>query len=77
MSEKERIEASLFLASYFDTLGFKNGDWEFFGGKIEDIIKFVTYYNFIVYQYFSLGGSDIDISKWISIWWTNLIFCII
>ena len=40
MSIKEKITASIFLSSYFDTLGSFNGRWEFnFGKSINNNFK--------------------------------------
>lgn len=62
---EEKILASLSLASYLDTLGFKNGEWEFnYDNSIEsEPIANLTWFH-IAHHYFSLGGSNIDISKW-------------
>jgi ADP-ribosylarginine hydrolase len=62
----EKIKASLFLLSYFDTLGFNNTSWEFnFGkapiGQIESAYLYLE----IIHEYFALGGyTNIDISDW-------------
>ncbi len=62
---KEKISASLVLGSYLDTLGFNNGIWEFNNNiHIESFTSaFMINYN-IVHTFFSLGGYNIDISKW-------------
>jgi len=62
----EKIEASLMLASYFETLGFKNGLWEF--NYNHNVLTFDNY-NFIwstmLYQFTVLGGSsNINIKNW-------------
>jgi ADP-ribosylarginine hydrolase len=62
---KEKINASFILGSYLDTLGFKNGEWEFnfnqYLKTIPDAIQ-ITYE--IIHNFFALGGFNIDISKW-------------
>lgn len=62
----EKIKASLFLLSYFDTLGFNNTIWEFnFGANPGDYVESSYLYLTIVHQYFALGGyTNIDISDW-------------
>jgi ADP-ribosylglycohydrolase len=65
--DKEKISASLVLGSYLDTLGFRNSKWEFnFNYEITNNYDamFVNYY--IVTEFFSLGGFDIDLSNWIA-----------
>jgi ADP-ribosylarginine hydrolase len=60
-----KINASLCIGSYLDTLGFKDGNWEFnFGLEPETLIKASLVLNEITHQYFALGGNNIDISKW-------------
>ncbi len=60
-----KTKASLVLGSYLDTLGFKNGDWEFnFNNKPVTLKEAMLVQNEIIHQYYSLGGDNIDISKW-------------
>lgn len=60
-----KTKASLILGSYLDTLGFKNGEWEFnFNNKPVTLKEAMLVQNEIIHQYYSLGGSNIDISKW-------------
>lgn len=62
---KNKIEASLVLGSYLDTLGFKNGEWEFnFNRRPETFKDAFLIQNEIIHNYYSLGGINIDISKW-------------
>jgi ADP-ribosylarginine hydrolase len=57
-SLKEKVEASIMLASYLDTIGFKNGEFEFKGNiKITSLNDAASISYFIVYHYFILGGS--------------------
>lgn len=63
---KEKINASLMFTSYFDTLGFNNGKWEFnfdYNKKIEKEETASLFWLFIVHEYYALGGSNYDISK--------------
>ena len=60
---KDRYIMCMLAHALGDTIGFKNGDWEFNNG----IKKFsVTLANEILNEFISLGGVNrIDISKWI------------
>lgn len=61
----DNINASLCIGSYLDTLGFKNGIWEFnFGNELDSLQKAILVMNEIQHNYFSLGGDNIDISDW-------------
>jgi len=65
----EKIKASLMFLSYFDTLGFKNSDWEFnFDNvtKLDNETKANYIWTLIIHQYHALGGNDIEISSWIA-----------
>ena len=62
----EKIKASLMFLSYFDTLGFKNSEWEFnFDNvsKLDNEGKANYVWTLIIHQYHALGGNDINISK--------------
>ena len=63
---KEKINASLVLGSYLDTLGFNNGLWEFnFGIKKINTLKDALLVNYeIIHHFFALGGFNIDMSRW-------------
>ncbi len=62
---KDKISASLVLGSYLDTLGFFNGTWEFNYNLPIDSYKIAINMNYeIIHNFFSLGGYNIDISKW-------------
>ena len=67
MTLKEKINASIILGSYLDTLGFYNGIWEFnfrSNMKINDL-ETGSYINYeILSDFFSKGGFNIDISDW-------------
>ena len=61
----QKINASIMLASYLDTLGYKNGEWEFnFNLNIKDKPTANVVWLYIVHNYYALGGNNIDISKW-------------
>lgn len=65
-SKQEKIQASFMIASYLDTLGFKNGFWEFnYDTKISDIdIMMQVWFNMLS-EFISLGGpSSINIKNW-------------
>ncbi len=69
ISLKDKIRSSIFLQSYFDTLGFNNSYWEFnFGNNVIKTPGNAAFVWFsIVFNFFSLGGfSNIDIKGWIS-----------
>ena len=63
---KEKIRASLYLLSYFDTLGFNNTMWEFnYGRHPTNEAAAAIQYIEILHEYFSLGGyTNINISQW-------------
>ena len=57
---KEKINASIILGSYLDTLGFYNGIWEFnfrSNMKINDLQtgSYINYEILIIYLYFSIS----------------------
>lgn len=56
--KEEHIRASIFLSSYFETLGFNNGSWEFNYGNydIKDYDHAAIVYLNIVHDFFSKGG---------------------
>ena len=63
VSMENRYEAMFTLHSLGDTMGFKNGDWEYLKGRniTLDIV------NELVYEFINLGGiNGIDISNWIA-----------
>ena len=64
---KEKIKASIYLLSYFETLGFKNGEWEFnYNFKPPQSVDDIAFQNIsIIHHFFSLGGfNNIDITEW-------------
>lgn len=63
----EKIEACLMLGSYLDTLGFKNGNWEFnYNQVINDINLVKSIWLDIIHEYYILGGDNISIKNWTS-----------
>ena len=62
----EKIEASIMLASYFETLGFKNSQWEFnYSAKITSLNEYMVLWNTMLHHYTILGGStQINIKNW-------------
>lgn len=67
MSLNEKIKASIYLQSYFETLGFGNTAWEFNWGntKIDGRSMSANIWLNIVHNYFALGGfNKIDITDW-------------
>jgi ADP-ribosylarginine hydrolase len=64
---KEKIEASIMIASFLDTLGFNNGQWEFnYGSKPASTIQTASIINFtLIHHYMSIGGFNyINIKGW-------------
>jgi ADP-ribosylarginine hydrolase len=62
---ENNIKASLCIGSYLDTLGFKEGIWEFnFGNDVNSLQIAILVMSEIHHNYLSMGGSDIDISEW-------------
>ena len=67
ISLKDKIRSSIFLQSYFDTLGFNNSYWEGnFGYNVIKTPGNAAFFWFsIIFNFFSLGGfSNIDIKEW-------------
>lgn len=63
---RDRIEAGLLLASYLETIGFKNGIWEFkYGNRLNNINSVNLNILNIINEFLLLGGSsNIDITGW-------------
>jgi ADP-ribosylarginine hydrolase len=66
VNKNEKIEAGIMLASYLDTIGFKNGNWEFnYRLRIRTILEAILANFQIVHHYMSLGGfNNLDIKNW-------------
>ena len=55
----EKIKASLMLASYLETVGFKNGAWEFnYKIPTNDIIKYTRVWTIMLHHFLILGGTS-------------------
>lgn len=60
---KERFRAVMILHALGDTIGFKNGEWEFYDKFVGRSI--LDYVNELIYEFIALGGiNGIDLSKW-------------
>ena len=64
----DKIEASLMLASYFETLGFKNGLWEFnYNHDVHSLNDYNFISNTMLHHFTILGGTfNISLKNWIS-----------
>ena len=61
----EKITASIMLGAYLDTIGFKNGKWEFnYFHAILTIEQAKIVWLDIISEYYSLGGPDLNIKNW-------------
>ena len=59
---KTRFRAIMILHALGDTIGFKNGDWEF---NYNTNIKDFDYVNELIYEFIELGGvNGIDLKNW-------------
>ena len=66
---KEKIEASIMIASYLETLGFNKGQWEFNyqSSYIRSLNEFITVSSILQHHFLILGGiSHINIKDWFS-----------
>ena len=64
---KEKIEASIMIASYLETLGFNNGQWEFNyqNSYIKNLDDFIKINSVLQNHFLVLGGiSHINIKDW-------------
>lgn len=62
----EKIEASIMLGSYFETLGYKNGSWEFnYQSKTDSFSKYMEIWTYLLHHYLILGGpNSINLKDW-------------
>ena len=61
----EKIEASLMIASYLETIGFKNTEWEFnYKYTVNTSSLYLKIWTYLLHHYMILGGSNIDITGW-------------
>lgn len=64
VSRKTRFQASMLLHALGDTIGFKNGDWEF-NYHERDKLETLDYVNELIYEFIALGGvNGVDLSTW-------------
>ena len=65
---KYKNKASILFASYFETLGFKNGEWEFnYNIKINDLNSYINISNLMLNEFIILGGPyNISLKDWYS-----------
>lgn len=63
-----KIEASIFLASYMETVGYRKGAWEFnYQTEIYDLNNMLKMWATIVHHYLINGGpSNLNIKDWYS-----------
>ena len=68
MSINNKIHASILFSSYFETLGFKNGEWEFnYNKKCTDLNSYGIISNLMLNHFYILGGPTcINLEKWYS-----------
>lgn len=61
---KTKFKAVMILHALGDTIGFKNGDWEF-NYHDKDKFEVLDYVNELIYEFIDLGGiNGIDLSDW-------------
>lgn len=59
-----KFKAVLILHALGDTIGFKNGDWEFNYHEFDKILS-LDYVNELIYEFIALGGvNGIDLQDW-------------
>ena len=62
-SAKKYVLPSLILHALGDTIGFKNGEWEFYGIESKNIT--LDFINEMIYEFIDLGGvNSIDLTDW-------------
>lgn len=63
MAHDERILACIMLHALGDTIGFKNGEWEF--NYIDDMVLTLDFVNEMIYEFINLGGvNSINLDTW-------------
>lgn len=64
LKKKNKLINLMITASYGDTIGFKNGEWEFnFDMNLQTLDQFYIATNTILENYIFLGGNKINISN--------------
>jgi len=66
MNNNEKIKASLLFASYFETLGFKNKEWEFnYNTRCKTLESYINISNKMLNYFIILGGANyINLDGW-------------
>ena len=66
VKKSEKIEASIMFGSFLDTLGFKNGSWEFnYQIEINNLMVNTRVWNRMLHHFLILGGPHlIDLTNW-------------
>lgn len=66
IKKSEKIEASIMFGSFLDTLGFKNGSWEFnYQIEITNLMVNTRVWNRMLHHFLVLGGPhQIDLTNW-------------
>lgn len=61
----EKVQACLMLSSYLETIGFRNGRWEFnYTINIKTLETYINVWNILIHEYLVLGSNNINISTW-------------
>jgi ADP-ribosylarginine hydrolase len=64
ISIETKFQAVMLLHALGDTIGFKNGDWEF-NYHDRDKLEMLDYVNELIYEFISLGGvNGINLTEW-------------
>jgi ADP-ribosylarginine hydrolase len=67
MKSLDKKMACMVIGSYLDTLGYKNGLWEFnFNQKVPELANGTIVSYEILHNYYAFGGPNINISKWVA-----------
>jgi ADP-ribosylglycohydrolase len=66
MNNIEKKNASIFFSSYFETLGYKNAEWEFnYNNEINTMNEYINISNLMLNQFIILGGpTNINLTHW-------------
>lgn len=62
----EKIESAIMLSSYLETIGFKNGQWEFnYQLNARNMYEYISISNTLLHHFLILGGaSNINVTNW-------------
>ena len=62
---QDKINASMILGSYLDTLGYYNGTWEFnYNTPIKTLQEAMLINYEILHKFHAMGGFSIDVKRW-------------